>query len=94
MSLLGMFIHRKKKKNRIGESKITYFFWSVPILYAITIILLTAASTGIISAKQSAFQYTDLMTPLPVPTNTPIGPFRLSTQPGSGSLKAGVTNAN
>lgn len=31
------------------------------------------------------------MTPLPAPTISPTGPFKLSTQPGTGSSHAGVT---
>lgn len=31
------------------------------------------------------------ITPLPAPISTPVGPFILSTQPGSGSATAGVT---
>lgn len=33
----------------------------------------------------------DRITPLPPATMTPTGPFKLSTHPGTGSLKEGVT---
>jgi hypothetical protein len=36
-------------------------------------------------------QCMDRITPLPPPTSSPMGPFRLSTQPGMGSFHVGVT---
>lgn len=50
-----------------------------------------AISTGTISDFSSPLQIMERITPLPAPISTPVGPFILSTQPGSGSATAGVT---
>lgn len=50
-----------------------------------------AISTGTISDIRSPLQIIERITPLPAPISTPVGPFILSTQPGSGSATAGVT---
>lgn len=48
-------------------------------------------STGIISDFKSPLQSIERITPLAAPIITPVGPFKLSTQPGFGSCTAGVT---
>lgn len=69
----------------------TDFSFLEPILWAMTIVALIAISTGTNCALFSPLASIDLITPLPAPTNSPIGPFRLSTHPGSGSFMAGTT---
>lgn len=39
----------------------------------------------------SPLQCIDRITPFPAPTNRPIGPLRLSTHPGVGSVADGIT---
>lgn len=50
-----------------------------------------ARSTGMTSPVMFSSHIIDLMTPFAPPTKMPIGPFKLSTQPGSGSSNDGVT---
>lgn len=50
-----------------------------------------AKSTGIPSQLISSLQYMDLITPFPAATTIPVGPFKLSTQPGNGSFQALIT---
>lgn len=54
-------------------------------------IALIAMSTGITCAIREPSQSIVRMTPLPAPIIMPTGPFKLSTQPGTGSLCAGQT---
>lgn len=68
-----------------------YFSIRVAISQAITINPLHTTSTGIRSAKYSPLQFIDLSTPLPAAMNRPVGPLKLSTQPGMGSFHAGIT---
>lgn len=58
---------------------------------AATIIPLTAQSAGTKFAYDLLSMYTDLMTPFPPPTNSPMGPWRLLHQPGKGSSNVGIT---
>ena len=77
--------------NNISHCSASYLFPDVPIHQAIVIIPLIATSTGITWARYSLLPYIERMTPFPPPTNSPIGPFRLSTQPGTGSFHVGTT---
>ena len=52
---------------------------------------LIAKSTGITSALFSSKQYKERITPLPAPTQIPIGPLSESTHPGIGSFTLGTT---
>lgn len=69
----------------------TCFCLVIAVFHAITITAFIAKSTGTASAVYSELQSMDRSTPLPPAANIPVGPFRLSTQPGRGSLSAGVT---
>lgn len=64
------------------------------ISYGIVIRPLMAMSTGMISDGLSPFMSIVRMTPFAAPAITPIGPLRLSTQPGIGSDQVGVTVGN
>jgi hypothetical protein len=69
----------------------TCFCLVVAVFHAIAITAFIAKSTGTASALYFGLHNMDRSTPFPPAANIPIGPFRLSTQPGSGSLSAGVT---
>jgi hypothetical protein len=69
----------------------TCFCLVIAVFHAITITAFIAKSTGTASAVYSELQSMDRSTPLPPAANIPVGPFRLSTHPGRGSLSAGVT---
>lgn len=69
----------------------TYFSFVVPTFHVVTMMPLMAKSTGMIWAKSSALQCMLRITPLPPPTSSPMGPFRLSTHPATGSFTDGVT---
>jgi hypothetical protein len=64
---------------------------SFATLHARMMIALMATSHGIMSALNSGRQCMERMTPLPAPTRSPVGPWRLSTHPGIGSLHVAVT---
>lgn len=71
------------------QSPSTYF--SVAVFQEAAINPLQTVSTGFKSAKYSGSANIVLMTPLPAPISSPVGPFKLSTQPGNGSSHAGIT---
>lgn len=52
---------------------------------------LIAISTGMTSERYCPSHSIERITPLAPPTIKPIGPFKLSTHPGSGSSQAGDT---
>lgn len=64
----------------------------VSLSLVINNIMFTTASTGMRLAYALGFMYMDLITPLPAPTNSPIGPCKLFTHPLSGESKIGTTN--
>lgn len=68
-----------------------YFCLLFAVFHAIAITAFIAMSTGTASALYSGLHNMDRSTPLPPATIIPVGPFKLSTQPGKGSLCAGVT---
>lgn len=71
--------------------EISYLSFLVPSIAARAMIELIAMSTGITWAVREPSQSIVRMTPLPAPNMTPTGPFRLSTQPGTGSFSEGHT---
>lgn len=69
----------------------THLSTVLPIFHAIEINPLIAISTGMTSERYSPLHNMVLITPLAPPTIIPIGPFKLSTHPGTGSSHAGET---
>lgn len=69
----------------------THACFAEPFFHAMTIIALMAISTGTTCALFSSLHCIVRSTPFPAAAITPIGPLRLSTQPGMGSKDAGVT---
>lgn len=65
--------------------------YMTPVFHPMAISALIALSTGTICAEYSVLHCIVLNTPLPAATNNPTGPFKLSTQPATGSSIAGHT---
>lgn len=63
----------------------------VPRIQAAMIIPLLAISTGITSGTFSLSTSMDRATPVPIKIIPPIGPVKVSTQPGIGSFIVGST---
>lgn len=68
---------------------VIYLF--VAVCHPTVIIKLIAISTGIKSAIMSRLQNMERRIPFPAPARRPVGPFKLSTQPGIGSFQAATT---
>ena len=59
--------------------------------HADTMRALTVMSTGTIFAVFVPSTFIVLMKPVPAPTKTPVGPYKLSIQPVTGSLRVPTT---
>lgn len=79
----------KRKRGLISPFFSTHLL--VATCHATAIVKLMTTSTGMRSATLSLWHKRVLSTPFPAPMITPVGPLRLSTQPGIGSRQAAVT---
>lgn len=71
--------------------ELSYLSLTEPSLAAIVTMALIAKSTGMTWEYISELHNMDRITPFPAAAIKPTGPFRLSTQPGTGSSHDGVT---
>ncbi|XP_029671975.1 putative fatty acyl-CoA reductase CG5065 [Formica exsecta] len=95
MSLLESFIHISTSFCQCGESVLEEHAYQTNVSAEVVIHMINTMTDQALEAIKSQLldelQSIDRMTPLPAPIINPVGPFILSTQPGTGSFQDATT---